>query len=381
MRQIVIEADGGSRGNPGPAGSGVILYDAASQEVLAEAAVYIGIATNNVAEYRAILVGVELANQLDANAELVIRMDSKLVVEQMSGRWKIKHENMAELSELVGKALGTRKYSFEWIPRELNTKADSLANQAMDSEQTSIRNFAKPEVAADPEYNKSQPSSVRAPRDIKHKLTTVILVRHGRTELTETNRLSGRDGADPSLSESGLLDAKAVANELAKFSIAKPFDNLPRPTVLLSSPLSRTKQTAAEIALKLDLEITILPEAAEISFGEWDGHTNAEVEQKWPELFARWRGDIEMRPPGGESLAEFDGRVLTGFNKIVTEYEGESVVLVSHVMPIRGLVRKAMAAQWEAYWRVSVAPCSITVLRFWGEEAAEIACVNYSGHL
>ena len=381
MNQIIIEADGGSRGNPGPAGSGVVLYDAITKQILAEAAVYLGVATNNVAEYRAILTGVELANQIDSNAELVIRMDSKLVVEQMSGRWKIKHESMAELSEQVSDALGNRKHSFEWIPRELNTKADSLANEAMDSEATSIRNYSNSTSAGDAEYNKTLPSSVRAPRDVKSKLTTLILVRHGRTELTESNRLSGRGGLDPSLSDLGLADAKAVAMELGKFSTGRPFTQLPRPTVVLSSPLARTQQTAAEIAGKLGLEVSVLEEAAEISFGDWDGHTNAEVEQKWPELFARWRGEINMRPPGGESLAEFDDRVIRGFNKIIADFEGETVVLVSHVMPIRGLVRKAMAADWDAYWRVSVAPCSITVLRFWGDEAAEVACVNYSGHL
>lgn len=381
MKQIIIEADGGSRGNPGPAGSGVVLYDAATKGILAEAAVFIGVATNNVAEYRAILTGVELANEIDSDAELIIRMDSKLVVEQMSGRWKIKHDNMADLSEQVSAALGSRKHSFEWIPREKNQKADSLANEAMDTEKTSIRKFTETTSLTDVEYNKELPSSVRAPRDVKHELTTVILVRHGRTSLTESNRLSGRGGLDPELSDLGRADAQAVAQELANFSKAKPFAHLPKPTKVLSSPLLRTRQTAQAISQELGLTSEVLEEVAEISFGEWDGHTNAEVEQKWPELFSNWRGDIQMSPPGGESLAAFDARVMQGFQKIVTDFEGETVVLVSHVMPIRGFVRKAMTADWDAYWRVSVAPCSITVLRFWGDEAAEVACVNYSGHL
>ena len=380
MRQIIIEADGGSRGNPGPAGSGVALFNAETGELIAEAALFIGVATNNVAEYRAILAGVELANEIDQTAELIIRMDSKLVVEQMSGRWKIKHENMAELSAQVTKALGSRKHSFEWIPREQNTKADALANEAMDSEETSIRKFFegnRPDI----ELNKSLPSSVRAPRGVSEKLTTLILVRHGRTELTESNRLSGKGGIDPSLSELGLNDAKAVAEELAKFSKSRPFINSPAPTKIISSPLTRTRQTAEAIATRLGLSVDTLDEVAEISFGEWDGHTNEEVEKLWPELFERWRGDIEMNPPGGESLVEFDERVISGFQKIVANNAGETVVLVSHVMPIRGLVRKAMAADWDAYWRVNVAPCSITILRFWGNQAAEVACVNYSGHL
>ncbi|MEI7419934.1 MAG: reverse transcriptase-like protein, partial [Actinomycetes bacterium] len=113
---VIIEADGGSRGNPGPAGSGAVLIDQVSGSIIAELAIFIGIATNNVAEYRAVLAAVELANELVPEAALLVRMDSKLVVEQMSGRWKIKNEGMQDLSVQMISAIGSRKIKFEWIP-------------------------------------------------------------------------------------------------------------------------------------------------------------------------------------------------------------------------------------------------------------------------
>jgi ribonuclease HI len=132
MRLLVVEADGGSRGNPGQAGSGAVVIDGASGEILAEMGLYVGQASNNVAEYKAMIMGVRRALEIDPDAELHIRMDSKLVVEQMSGRWKIKHPDMADLAADARAALTGTPVSFEWIPRELNSRADKLANLAMD---------------------------------------------------------------------------------------------------------------------------------------------------------------------------------------------------------------------------------------------------------
>ena len=131
-RLLVIEADGGSRGNPGQSGSGAVVIDPATGEILAEVGLYGGVASNNVAEYKAMIAGVRRALAIDPDAELHIRMDSKLVVEQMSGRWKIKHPDMAELAAQAREALTGTPVRFEWIPRDLNSKADRLANLAMD---------------------------------------------------------------------------------------------------------------------------------------------------------------------------------------------------------------------------------------------------------
>jgi probable phosphoglycerate mutase len=131
-RKVIIEADGGSRGNPGPAAYGSVLKDAETGEVIAEDASTIGVATNNVAEYSGLIGGLHLAEMYAPHAEIEVRMDSKLVVEQMSGRWKIKHPAMADLAAEARRILSGTPVSFEWIPREQNSRADRLANEAMD---------------------------------------------------------------------------------------------------------------------------------------------------------------------------------------------------------------------------------------------------------
>ena len=138
-RELVVEADGGSRGNPGVAGSGTLVIDPATGEVLAEIGVYVGIASNNVAEYTAMITGVKKALSIDPGAELHVRMDSKLVVEQMSGRWKIKHPDMADLAAEARRVLSGTPVSFEWIPRAENSRADRLANEAMDKRMSFAR--------------------------------------------------------------------------------------------------------------------------------------------------------------------------------------------------------------------------------------------------
>ena len=133
-RRLLIEADGGSRGNPGPAGYGAVVRDAATREVLAELSEAIGRATNNVAEYSGLLAGLRAAAKLAPGANTEVRMDSRLVVEQMSGRWKIKHPDLRQLAtqaSQAARALG--RVTYTWVPRERNTHADRLANQAMDA--------------------------------------------------------------------------------------------------------------------------------------------------------------------------------------------------------------------------------------------------------
>ena len=131
-RELIVEADGGSRGNPGVAAGGSLVIDAATGEVLAEMGVYCGITTNNVAEYNGMIAGIRKAIEIDPHAELHVRLDSKLVVEQMSGRWKIKHPGMAELAAQAREILTGTPVSFEWIPRLENSRADRLANESMD---------------------------------------------------------------------------------------------------------------------------------------------------------------------------------------------------------------------------------------------------------
>ncbi|MET9438227.1 reverse transcriptase-like protein, partial [Streptomyces sp. NPDC006551] len=133
VRELIVEADGGSRGNPGPAGYGAVVLDPVTGETLAEAAAYIGVATNNVAEYKGLIAGLKAARELFPDALVHARMDSKLVVEQMSGRWKIKHPDMKPLAAEAGRVFPAGRVRYEWIPREQNKHADRLANEAMDA--------------------------------------------------------------------------------------------------------------------------------------------------------------------------------------------------------------------------------------------------------
>lgn len=137
FRSVVIEADGGSRGNPGPSAYGAVLRDADTGEVIAEDGTTLGVATNNYAEYSGLIAGLRLAEAYAPGADIVVRMDSKLVVEQMSGRWKIKHPDLRPLAtEASGLApFGT---TYTWIPRERNKHADRLANEALDGKRSGV---------------------------------------------------------------------------------------------------------------------------------------------------------------------------------------------------------------------------------------------------
>ena len=389
-RQLLIEADGGSRGNPGLSGSGAIVVDRVTGELLAEISEFIGVATNNVAEYRALLAAVKVAYEIDPHASVEVRMDSKLVIEQMSGGWKIKHPDMQKLAIQIHQVLAGRLVRWTWIPREQNTRADALANQAMDqrssqilllNENTDAGSETQVPIASSVEFNDALPSSVRAPAGVTKPLTTLILVRHGRTALTESKRISGSGGADPGLSEAGNQDAVAVARELARFGNSGVWSHLSPITAVVSSPMRRTRETAGYIALELGVEATAIRDLQEIAFGSWDGLTNEEAMAQDPDLFSAWQGSWEVAPPGGESLEVFDSRIRSARNQVLEQFAGQTVVVVAHVMPIRGFLRAAMNAGIEGYWRPQISPCSVSVIRAWGGEAAEVVSVNATHHL
>jgi probable phosphoglycerate mutase len=132
-RTLIIEADGGSRGNPGPAAYGALVRDADTFEVLASEGLPIGRATNNVAEYRGLIAGLEMAREIDSAAAVEVRMDSKLVIEQMAGRWRVKHADMKPLA-LEAARLRPATVIWTWVPREMNKAADALVNRALDGD-------------------------------------------------------------------------------------------------------------------------------------------------------------------------------------------------------------------------------------------------------
>jgi probable phosphoglycerate mutase len=371
--KLIIEADGGSRGNPGMSGAGAVVIDAATGNIVREISQAVGIATNNVAEYSALIFALEAAFEIDPAADIVVRMDSKLVVEQMSGRWKIKHPDMLSLGARVQQLIAGKDVEFVWIPREQNILADALANKAMDGEPAP--------TAAAGEFNHVAPSSIRAPQSSVSEATTLIMVRHGRTALTESRKISGGDGENPDLSDLGNKDAIEVAIELARVGMSGAFSFLEKPAAVIHSPIKRAAQTATKIAQKLGVEQVELADLREIGFGDWDGLTNEELFVGHEEHYQRWRGSYEVAPPNGESLKDFDVRVNRSLDFILENYAGKTVVVVAHVMPIRGLLRIANDASVAGFWRVDLGPASISIARFWGREGAEIVCVNSTSHL
>jgi ribonuclease HI/catechol 2,3-dioxygenase-like lactoylglutathione lyase family enzyme len=132
-RLLQVEADGGSRGNPGIAGYGALVRDPATGAVLDIEARPLGHASNNVAEYSGLIAGLRMAHALDPEASVHVKLDSKLVVEQMSGRWKIKHADMQKLAAEARAVLPAARVTYEWIPRARNKDADLLSNEAMDA--------------------------------------------------------------------------------------------------------------------------------------------------------------------------------------------------------------------------------------------------------
>lgn len=131
IEKLIIFTDGGARGNPGPSGIGAVLYDA-RHNLIAEISEYLGVATNNQAEYKALIAALKKAIQLNTQ-ELECYLDSELVVKQLKREYKVKNKDLAPLFlEIHNLSLSFKKISYTHVPREKNAEADRLANEAMD---------------------------------------------------------------------------------------------------------------------------------------------------------------------------------------------------------------------------------------------------------
>ncbi|MFJ5843274.1 bifunctional RNase H/acid phosphatase [Streptomyces shenzhenensis] len=400
MREFIVEADGGSRGNPGPAGYGAVLLDALTGQTLVEAAEYIGIATNNVAEYRGLVAGLRAARDLDPGAAVHVRMDSKLVVEQMSGRWKIKHPDLKPLAAEAARVLPPDRVTYEWIPRERNKHADRLANEAMDAgrrgEQwspadstadldTAAGAVPEPRVTGREPGSGAEagddaraarvvatPSAGWAPPDLGAPATFVLL-RHGETALTPQKRFSGSGGSDPSLSDVGREQAQRVAAALARRGTVQ---------AIVSSPLARTRETAAIVAAGLGLEVAVADGLRETDFGAWEGLTFGEVHERHPDDLNAWLTDPEARPTGGgESFATTAARVAAARDELVTAYAGRTVLLVTHVTPIKTFVRLALGAPPESLFRMELSAASLSAVAYYADGNASVRLFNDTSHL
>ncbi|MEU6883716.1 bifunctional RNase H/acid phosphatase [Streptomyces viridosporus] len=397
MGEFIVEADGGSRGNPGPAGYGAVVSDAATGETLAETAEYLGVATNNVAEYRGLLAGLRAAHALDPRATVHVRMDSKLVIEQMTGRWKIKHPDMKPLAAQAARVFPPERVTYEWIPRERNKHADRLANEAMDAglrgepwkapastaEQAGGATGTSPAAgreedtaagAADARAARAvaTPSAGWAPADMGPPATFVLL-RHGETPLTPQKRFSGSGGSDPSLSDTGREQAERVAALLARRGTVQ---------AVVASPLARTRETAAIVAARLGLEVAVDEGLRETDFGAWEGLTFAEVRERHPDDLNAWLTSPDAEPTGGgESFAATAARVAAARDELVAAYAGRTVLLVTHVTPIKTLVRLALGAPPEALFRMELSAASLSAVAYYADGNASVRLFNDTSHL
>lgn len=338
-RHFQITADGGSRGNPGPAAYGAVVTE--NGKILAELYATIGIASNNVAEYSGLVAGLEHAHSLDPEATIDVKMDSKLVVEQMSGRWQIKHPDMRELAKKARETHPMSLVKISWIPRDQNSHADRLANKALDGDVQEVTSIQK-------NFLHSRLISTEVP-------TTIYLIRHGETPLTPERRFSGSGGSNPGLTEKGREQARAVGRELAAR----------KPEVLLVSPMQRTRDTAKEIRKFVDLEPNFDEDWIEASFGKWDGLTPTEVEEQFPEEFKAWVSDAWYPQGGGEPYAAVAERAGISLNKVAALYPGQVVAIVTHNVVVKGAVCVALQTPIESIFHVDIAPCSITTIKIW----------------
>ncbi|MFD4129503.1 bifunctional RNase H/acid phosphatase [Streptomyces globisporus] len=404
-RQVVVEADGGSRGNPGPAGYGAVVIDPATGEPLAEAAEYIGVATNNVAEYRGLIAGLTAAKALFPDAgealRVHVRMDSKLVVEQMSGRWKIKHPDMKPLAARAAAILPPSSVTYEWIPRAQNKHADRLANEAMDagrdgrqweaSASTAALDapaadalFSLPEETAEsggeptdahpaPQQTAGTPQTGWGAAPDLGAPATLVLLRHGETALTPEKRFSGSGGTDPELSAVGRGQAERAAEHFAALGTVQE---------IVSSPLRRCRETAAAVAARLGLDVRIDESLRETDFGAWEGLTFGEVRERYGDDLTAWLASPDTAPTGGgESFAEVAERIAAARDRLVARYAGRTVLLVTHVTPIKTFVRLALGAPPQALFRMELSAASISTVAYYGDGNASVRLLNDTSHL
>ncbi|MCB7135459.1 bifunctional RNase H/acid phosphatase [Cellulosimicrobium marinum] len=374
-RALVVEADGGSRGNPGPAGYGALVRDAGTGRVLAERAGFLGVATNNVAEYSGLVAGLRAAAAIDPDARVTVRMDSRLVVEQMTGRWQVKHADMRRLADEAAQVLPAGQVTYEWIPRAQNADADRLANEAMDTGGDVARDHADG-IEKDAPTAEARPSGVAVRFDDAPALT-VVLVRHGQTPLTLAGAFSGSSVPGPSLTGRGRTQAAQAADLVHRVG-RTAWTDVPRPSALVASPMVRTQETARAVGRRLGLPVTTDDRFAEVDFGDWEGLTPPEVDERWPGLRRAWYEEGTVAAPGGESAADVGVRVLAGLQDLVTTHladapaAGRTVVVVGHAVQVRAAIGVAVQAPPDQWSRFRVPPASVSILRLWGDGTSEL---------
>ena len=406
-RAVIIHADGGSRGNPGPAGYGAVVH-AADGTVLAERAASLGSTTNNVAEYSGLIAGLEAAWGLGAS-RVIARLDSKLVVEQMSGRWKVKHPDLTPLALKARALIGQfDRVDFEWVPRAENMHADRLANEAMDAARegrTWVPELAGPKAAlavgseterpddvagltdtggpsdfaandsaaGDPDDLDTAPTQQDPAAALPHPKdgapTRFVVVRHGETTWGEQARFAGRQ--DVPLTPRGRRQAIAVAGRIRRMA----------PAVVLTSPLQRCANTAQAIAAEAGVPVIVDERLIDGLLGKWTGFRAPEIEERWPREFADWRSDPDAPPPGGESFNEIRRRVRPLMTDTLTSYRGHTVVLVTHAAPGKMILASALNVDSSIAYRMRVDTASLSGFTVEADGSVMVWAINETGHL
>jgi probable phosphoglycerate mutase len=334
-------------------------------------------------------------------------MDSKLVVEQMSGRWKIKHPDMKPLAAEAARILPASAVTYEWIPREKNKHADRLANEAMDAGKRgkqweasrSTAELDTPKVSGPPGDAAAGAAKARAAlagtrgtADARAAgnvagttsqgwsaapdlgaPATFVLLRHGETALTPEKRFSGSGGSDPELSAAGRSQAERVAAALAARGTVQ---------AIVSSPLKRCQETARTVAARLGLDVHIEEGLRETDFGAWEGMTFGEVRERFPDDMNAWLASSKAEPTGGgESFAAVARRVAATRDRLVERYAGRTVLLVTHVTPIKTFVRLALGAPPESLFRMELSAASLSAVAYYGDGNASVRLLNETAHL
>jgi probable phosphoglycerate mutase len=272
---------------------------------------------------------------------------------------------MAELHQQARALASTfDAVTYSWIPRERNKHADRLANEAMDSADGEIA-----PSAADP-----PPGAVAVPPSAwtgnRGGPTRLLLLRHGQTELSVQRRYSGR--GNPELTDIGRGQAEDAARYLAqKRGIA----------AVVSSPLARAHATATMAADALGLTVEVDDDLIETDFGEWEGLTFPEASQRHPELHGRWLRDTSLSAPGGESFDEVQHRVQRARDRIVAHHGPGTVLVVSHVTPIKTLLRLALGAGPTILHRLHLDLASLSIAEFYPDDGASVRLVNDTSYL
>jgi ribonuclease H / adenosylcobalamin/alpha-ribazole phosphatase len=392
-RDLIVEADGGSRGNPGPAAYGAIVRDAHSGAVLAELGASLGVATNNVAEYQGAIAGLLHAASIDPEACVEVRLDSKLVVEQMSGRWQIKHPDMKDMARQARNILPPGQVSYSWVPRAENAAADALVNEALDSYDgitpVVIARFPSGSGVETPRVDLlgsvqelhardvasaaagGQPNVMIGWSELGSPVVT-HMARHGSSAYSLEKRFSGAGGRDVPLAPLGVEQANALAREIVERDVI---------TRIISSPLKRARETALIVAQQKGLEVEVIDDFIECSFGEWDGYTYAEVKERWPDALEEWLAGTHVGPPGGESFEQVQERVTRGLSTVINAFPGEQVLIVSHVTPIKILTSRAIGAPLNSLFRMELPPCSLSTQAWFPDGNSSMFSFAEAGHL